>query len=612
MSKLIAISILLLTVCLPRTVDAVGKVTVDPNALGAQVTKLEPEKDKRLTQTVTYEAKRKTVLTILDDLTEITGVKYKAGNNNLDWQVRDRKMNIFVKDLPLSNLMNSIARVMKFKWSKSEKDGAVTYRLVEDRRAVLDAQSKRQAKMEQARQRYIEGCQRLLSGLEAANKMSKEELEDLKEKSPYIYGACKSSWAKCLLSVLAEVSSAKDAWLRGDGFAVDFDSLSLGVRQALSSEFMRYSSDFRVENTSNGTIEISGFDDVTRDTNTDNSIGTYMVGVAYTDAEGKKQYQYDPRVISDPGNKSANIRFTSHDKTEWDQYLEWKKVSESERIDMGEPLAKHPEDPDLCKKVKIRVEGDKSSDIFAALAESSGFAVVSDSLEARFFCAYTGIFNTNFPSLETEVRAVLDKLEHYYRYNWEKRGSTLEFNSRDWFRKRDTIIPEAKLEDWRKALKERGTLDLDELAQIAMLRREQVVNMFGDDVLGDAFLTVACNRDLLRLYTVLDAQQQAMIFTAEGLSEKQGLDLDSITNFSNRSMSMRDFGASSWILRAAAKEEPRLVGTCMKQEKQTMYMFTIVTSSGDTAWIWNIKCPIYEPPKEKPKDVKPQPVQATK
>ena len=571
---------------------AVGKVTADPNVAAAQVTKSEPEKDKRLDQKVTYEARRKTVFTILSELTEMTGVKYNTGNNNLDWQVRDRKMNIFVKEIPLSSLMDSIARVMKFKWSKSEKDSVITYRLIEDKKALLDAQSKRQAKIEQARQRCIEGRQRMLEDLEAASKMSGDELEALKEKSPYVYREAKG-WAKCLPQVFAEVPSAKDAWSRGDGFAVDFDSLSLGVKQTLSFAF-------RAESTSEGIIEISGFDDDIRDTFL--PIGRYMVAVADNNAEGKKRIQSLSCSISDPGNNSANIsaRFFnngSHGATEWVQYQkELNKIYESERIDMGESLAKHPEDPALCSKIKIKVEGDKSADVFAALAESSDFAVVSDSFEVR-------LWNITFP-LETEVRAVLDKLEEC-RYNWEKHGSTLELHSMDWFRKRDTLMPEAKLEAWRKSFKKHGTLDIDELAQIAMLRPEQILaNMFGDDVMANAFGAVACSRDLLRLYAGLDAQQKAMVFTAEGLNEKQGLNLDYIINCNNGPI--LGFGRENrWVLRAAAKEEPRLVGICEKQEKQTQYTFNIVTSSGEKIVEWKIKCPMYNSPKEKPEAVHP-------
>ena len=103
-----------------------------------------PESDKadaRLSQKVTYEARHKPVKVILVDLSKMTGVTLKAGQSGKDWQVRDRKMNIFAKDLPLSSLMNSIARVMKFRWSKSVKVDPPAYRMYMNRKELAAAQS---------------------------------------------------------------------------------------------------------------------------------------------------------------------------------------------------------------------------------------------------------------------------------------------------------------------------------------------------------------------------------------------------------------------------------------------------------------------------------------
>ena len=71
----------------------------------------------RLMQKITYEAKLKRTADHRD-LSEMTGVKLVAGARESDWPVRSRKMNIFVKDVPLYELMDSIARVMKFRWSR--------------------------------------------------------------------------------------------------------------------------------------------------------------------------------------------------------------------------------------------------------------------------------------------------------------------------------------------------------------------------------------------------------------------------------------------------------------------------------------------------------------
>jgi hypothetical protein len=191
MSKFIVAGFILLIMFLPASVGAYGKTTVDPNA-SRTITSEEILENGDITQKVTYEAKRQTVTTILADLSKMTGVTLKAGYNNEDWQVRDRRMNIFVKNIPLSNLMNSIARVMKFTWSKKENDaGVVSYRLYMDRDILLGADRQRYIEEERLKKLQAEGRQRLLTGLEEAAGMSEDKLEGLKTKSPYIYAMTK-------------------------------------------------------------------------------------------------------------------------------------------------------------------------------------------------------------------------------------------------------------------------------------------------------------------------------------------------------------------------------------------------------------------------------------
>ena len=139
---------------------ALGKITVDPNA-GPIVSTSETKQavDKRLDQKVTYEARRKTVLAIMNDLSAATGITFRAGYNNEDWQVRDRKMNIFARDVPLTELMSSIAHVMKFKWKRAGKEGGYTYRLFMDRKTLLDAENQRLREEERLRQIKNEGRQ---------------------------------------------------------------------------------------------------------------------------------------------------------------------------------------------------------------------------------------------------------------------------------------------------------------------------------------------------------------------------------------------------------------------------------------------------------------------
>ena len=59
-----------------------------------------------------------------------------------------------------------------------------------------------------------------------------------------------------------------------------------------------------------------------------------------------------------------------------------------------------------------------------------------------------------------------------YSRNWWIRDSTIELRDRYWFRKRSLQIPEAWMEKWRAAFVKTGTLEIDDLADMAQLAGE--------------------------------------------------------------------------------------------------------------------------------------------
>jgi len=582
MSRVLIVGLILLAVLLPLSASAAGKSTVDPNAGGSNVSATMLS-GAGLAQRVTYEGRRKTVLSVLTDLSKMTGVTLKAGYNNEDWQVRDRRMNIFAKDIPLTNLMDSIARVMEFQWIKHETDGVVSYRLYMDRQILLGAERQRLIEEEKLEKRKTEARQRLVSGLEKADGMSADDLRILREQSPYIYLLARQGWARTLTGLFAEVPAAKRAWNAGEELTVDLSSLSLGLREAFGKIWQRS------ETPTEGSVVIN---------NMQRSLG-YDRGsrcVGYVGLKTQSSLSCDG--FPDPDNEISKIAGraaademdagTREDKiaimSKLDQDIRRAEADAPKNKDLCEPLNEHSDDPALSVNVKMNAVRISFADVLAELATSSSFAVVSDSFEDEFW-------NLSFSTGETKVRAVLDTLETVCRYNWEKHGSVIELHDRDWFRKRSAQIPEAWLESWRKALKANKLLDLGELSQIAQLTTEQFwANVRPDKVLGNLGIefAIAENADILNLYGRLDKQQRALIFTTTGLS----LDLVNI----DQSLQWTQAGS-------------RLVGIREKHGKQTTYTFSVVTLSGGTNGIQRkIECPMYIPPaKEKPKDEKSQP-----
>jgi len=81
MSKSAIAGLVFLAVCFPAPAGAVGKTTVDPNALrSTSAEKASGTSGADTTQKVTYEARRKTVVSIFSDLSKMTGVTLRAGS----------------------------------------------------------------------------------------------------------------------------------------------------------------------------------------------------------------------------------------------------------------------------------------------------------------------------------------------------------------------------------------------------------------------------------------------------------------------------------------------------------------------------------------------------
>ncbi|MCX6374689.1 MAG: hypothetical protein NTU88_01390 [Armatimonadetes bacterium] len=596
MSRFVVIGLALLAACFPAPVGAVGKTTVDPNSVRPASADKTPAKSSADTsQKVTYEARRKTVVSILEDLTKMTGVTMRAGWNVEDWQVRDRRMNIFVKDIPLSNLMNSIARVMKFKWSKSEKDdGTVSYRLYMDRNTLLGAERERYVEEQELGKKQAEARQRLLSELERAASMSEDELENSREKSPYIYAMVKRGWNNLLPGLFNYLPATKQAILSGESQFVDIGSLPPELQQAAGKCLplppgapLERCLQINTLHSEQDAVHICSLAIATNGL----TVGSTLLDPDSESAKAQGEYFAEMMSASTPDDK---MRISA-------RYMDKSNQNEkAENKDLGEPVIEHPDDPELSAKINMKTQwNDTFEDTLEHLHKSSGFSVVSD------------CFNVMYPRIElasqkSEVRDALNELESKCRYNWERHGSVIELHDRDWFRKRSAQIPEAWLDAWRKAFVDTCSLDMNELSQIASLTPDQfLVNVSADDVLGNSVLGISidCNRDILRFYASLDKHQKASMWTDQGLS------LGSLSDHQLQESQALLQRISA--LQTTSVEDLRLRGNHEKSKERPKVTFEIVRSTGEATGIrWDIYCPVYYPPaKDKPKDDKPQQVQ---
>lgn len=597
---------------------AAGKITVDPNTPEAQAAKEEAnaKTDERLAQKVTYEAQRKMVSEILADLTKQTGVTFKAGYNLIDWQVRDRRMNIFAKDIKLADLMSSIARVMKFKWSKSEEVNPPTYRLYMDRKTLLDAESQRQREEQRLADEQAKLRKKTLDEFANVDKLSPQDLAKLKKDSPFLYLTATTGIAKSLGGFFSTVPAASEALATGQPLTMSAAALNPASQQAMLQAMQsiwklnaieQSNTPFPqelVDNIGKVTLEINRSQEELKG-RPEASILLGNINIWYGD-KSVDLPMIDPdsniaKLVGKLAIQSMEENRPIHEITKDQQQLQSEAMaammSDIKKMQPAEPEPEHPDDPKLHEKIKLEPENNMIEQVEKAFAKASGLVIVSDQFGRQRidFAAIKG---------EYELKDGLDKFENLFSYNWELHSSTIELRDKQWFRKRTLQIPEAWLEDWRQTLKKTGTLDIDDLSQIAMLTPEQLEqNIAPDGVLSRASHTgnIYANREVLRLYASLTASQQALIFT------QLGLDL--------RSLSQNQWAyAQKLVVRVDTPDNanlPVILTGIKKQEgKHFAYIFTMSVSKDVPDVTWSFNTPEYHEeviqpiPKKQPEEQK--------
>jgi hypothetical protein len=601
-------------ICLAALPASAQKTTVDPNTIKSPKPE-EDASDLRLAQLVTYEARRKSVLTILTDLSEKTGVALKAGKNNKDWQVRDLKMNVFAKDVPLSALMSSIARAMKFKWSRDGEEGEYSYRLYMDRKSIADAELKRQKEEQRLLDEQASKRQRLFAAFQGLANLKPEELEKLKQTDPFLYFAAKSGAGQSLGAFFEQVPVAVDALATGQEMSMNAGMLPPPAQQNLIramrdmhriAGMLGDKAEFPEDVVNNpGAIDIRINAHLEEMRNRPEA--GFMLGMMEIRGAGK----HFGVPLMDPDSQMAKligkilVKSMDEGKPAEEAFRESQSefmtaiLADMKKVEFGEKPVEHPDEPALHEKIKIKPESRSLDDVLFALAEASKLNVVSDYFARRGLGAELGKIDGE---QEAELKTVLDKIADAYRLNWEKHGDVLEFRNREWYHKRPLLIPEETLEAWRKAFRETGTLDIADLAQMAALDIERFsMNIMDDEVFstGNIAGTIFPHRELLRMYASLDDAQRAMLFG------EFGLDLRALTPEQWKQAEKLLSGRNPAFLQNA-DAHLTVAATRAPKGKQFEYTFTVTCTDQDKPIEWKFTTPEYkEPPKKEPKPAEP-------
>ena len=554
---------------------AIGKVTIDPNTPGNRVVSAADLDKSRLARKITYEARRKSVLAILGDLSRLSGVTLKAGHNDLDWQVRDRKMTIAANAVPLHELMRSIARVMHFKWSRTGEGAALSYRLYMDRRAILDGELRREREAQQRaekRGQFVNDCL-------GAEKLTDEDVAALKEEHPSQYVLSKTGISRVLGAFFGEVPAAAEALSAGAELLLPFPELSPAAQWAITQLARGVK---QLDGLDASQDSAFSFEGSTVRINRP-SIGTrpaFVLGVIVVNGGEPGSSFGLPILDPDSRTEAAAARATikcieegrSMSETE-SQEIDAAIQTETSELSTSEPQWEHGDDPALSRRVKMEAKNAPLDEAQVALSKAAGCSVLSDS-----FASNDAIIT--IPSGSTALRTILGTIASQYWYNWAKRGSVIEFQDRDWINKRAAQIPDSWLATWRTAFEEKGVMTVGALAQIAMLTPEQLwENIATDEVLSTVLPTISTYGDVLRFYASLTDAQRKLLF------DKSGLGL------SRLSVEQQD--KSKALVVASVSSDHVVTFTAVNTVEPGAAVFTLNAATGDDSAprVWRIVLP---------------------
>lgn len=603
-------------------------VILDPNADGAITAKMYSQTDTGLAKKVTYEAKFRSVKQVLDDLREMSGVALVAGTGKSDWPVRSRKMNICVKDVPLSDIMDSIARVMKFRWSRYDNIKPMVYRLKIDKKAAATADKMMKDAANKEAQAWSGWRQEWADLMAKYGDKSKEELHYLRETDPETYEMAQLGCLQAIAALFKEIPETKERYIQGRSFRISSDKLTPATKNLLfnaADEFCKHlqRGGFAGPRTTNP----SGLDSsltlgdkfdmvyIRLDVDTftpGHRWGNMGKGTGYFNVmKGSRDFEINEFRYRDPilGPKSAfsNILINEGVKPEeaWKDHRDqaapafWQKKQEQlEAMYSPEPLTEHKSSPELDKTVTIKIdksEFDKDRDMLLnnitfqvqkSISDLTGLGVVSDAwanpvlLKGRL----------DLPEKDAKLIELLDRFCSGLNYNWDNRNSILEFRQRSWAQMRLNQIPDEWVARWSENTAKTGCLSIDDLAQIANLTYEQAEESLKPD-------PVVGNRGTYRkMLEVLDYNGSIIWFWLYSMLTPQ-----------QRNLLQGDRGLNGFMLtsdqwKTASRMFDR-IGTTrgdvimhLTSTKEKARLEARDLDSGEVDRVWDVELPQYTPP----------------
>lgn len=485
--------------------------------------------DPRLEQTVTYWADGITLAEALGNLSQSTGVVMNAGIDNDDWWVRDRKVIIVIKDMKLQSLMQELAAVLRFHWSRGGESGKWTYRLWQDNQQRAEEDSLRASRQDAETRQAREKRENALGDLINLGSLNASDASGLKSSDPWRYILAAEPLGRDLAEFLGGFPDARNAFIQGTEVSFPASQLSPDLQDTVRRIAQSYDGlAQKIGIAEDHAMLLDKIDKlqvtINRRTAREDVVSKSMLG-RITISSGAEMLDiplFDPSssIAKALGSAIVSLQGGASKEEVGKRLQEDIQAAANSQQATGSSGRDTTSDPALREKLKLFDEPTVAPlpMVLASLASRSGLNVISD------------YFPGARPTVSSEQKTLgehLEMISSEYGSAWEKAGRTLRFRDKEWFSKRAREVPEVWIKYWTDRAKLNKGLRLQDLTEIACLLDEQIdyAIMKNPDLVRFGAGDAATNRQILRFYGMLNASQKTTLaqshLSASSLNDEQ-------------------------------------------------------------------------------------------
>jgi len=508
----------------------------------------EPPKDSRLERKVSIKTGGMTLAQLTSMLSSETGVKIATMPENADYRVV-----VMVKDLPLGELLESVAESLHLKLQREEKDGEWKYCFQEDAATTQEAARLRKKSAELLPGQMARAAEALKLPEDQIQKIIREDkiLEPFLDQKQFRIGVALYGWLD---------ESRRNRLLTQNFLSIRLSGLPDNLRRdivTLFNENQRQRE--KAENIKLNDRLVAIHWEYLDDPLSGRSLWLNLIG----SNNNNLSLVFNPSSESGPDLVGNEDLFTI--KTEKDPVLGGVYVV----VPKGK-LQGH-----LGERAKAKF--DKEVDLPRALErvhESDNVNFVSDFFLPRYAMS-SRVGDWTFVRGET-LGQLIEKISGLFHCTWKMHGDVCVLSSKEWFDDRSTVIPQSKITRWQESLRTKGYYGLDELLEMASLNDKAIKAL---QHLGVSYPSaLQQNLRALRFLASLSPEQRQVVEGKKGLSAAglEGSALDAFLTWMESPVG-QDQRPSKFNDDDVAKAVVHLT----RQDEAT-YIFTIETSDGRT------------------------------